>query len=302
MSAGKGDGKWVDGLTSDMAVGKAARKALKARLVAVRAALDPAKELSADGEPVHELRVATRRATAALQVFGGRLPGKTEKRARKVLRKLRRAVAPAREADVLLAALDSWATGRPNAEKAGLQFLFGLLTAERQAAQAPVNEAVEKCESKWAFLLEHCPRSARRGGPPLGELAGRVYHGFVRDLDAAIAACDFDDERRLHALRIACKRLRYAYELLAGSLDPEIEQTLYPALVDLQSILGAAHDNWQIVGKLDRVMDVVTALRPQLLPGIRSGLSAFRAGQREQFAVQKAAFATWRRSWPKTRD
>jgi CHAD domain-containing protein len=301
MSAGKGDGKWVDGLTSDMAVGKAARKALEARLDAVRAALDPAKELTADGEPVHQMRVATRRATAALQVFGGRLPGKAEKRARKVLRKLRRAAAPAREADVLLAALDGWAADRPDAEKAGMQFLFGLLMAERRAAQTNVRDAIEKCGSKWASLLEHCPRHVRRGGPPLGELAEKVYHGFVRDLDAAIAACDFDDDKKLHALRIAGKRLRYAYELLAGALDPEIETTLYPSLVELQSILGTAHDTWQIVGKMDRVVVEVTALRPQILPSIRSGLCAFRAEQREQFSGHKAAFTTWRRTWPAKR-
>ena len=69
-----------------------------------------------------------------------------------------------------------------------------------------------------------------------------------------------------------------------------------------QSILGAAHDNWQTIRRLDGLIDDVTALHPNLLASIRAGLSAFRSAQREQFAAHKAAFAAWRSKWPAVRE
>jgi CHAD domain-containing protein len=301
MSAA-GDGKWLEGLTPDMKVSNAARLALSARLAAVRAALGPAAELSADPEPVHQLRVATRRAAAALNVFGSRLPARVERRTRRALRQLRRAAAAARDADVFLVALDSWVPGRPNVEKPGLQFLFGHVTAERRAAQDPLCAAIERCDARWAFRLERCPRAVRRGGPTLAEYAATFCADLDRDFDAAVTAADFDDAMRLHALRIAAKRLRYAFELLTPALSQQVADARYTVLSDLQRILGIAHDCWQAILRLDRLVDGVTALHPHLLPSIRAGINAFRTMQREQFAVQKAAFATWRTNWPNVRN
>jgi CHAD domain-containing protein len=301
MSANKGDGKRVEGLTPEMAVGKAARRALEARLEAVRDTLASARELSADPEPIHEMRVASRRAAAALQFFGGRLPAKVARRARKSLRRLRRGAAPAREADVFLLALESWAPGRAKVEKPGVQFLFGHVTAERRAAQDAVCAAIDQCKSQWAFRLESCPKKVRGGGGPLSRHAPPICAALVKDLDAAIAAGDFEDAQRLHAMRIAGKRLRYAYELLAPALAPAAQETLYPTLSELQSMLGAAHDSWQTIRRLDGLIDDVAALHPRLLPSVRAGLSAFRSAQREQIAAHKATFSAWRSKWPAVR-
>jgi CHAD domain-containing protein len=301
MSASKGDGKWVEELTPDMAVGKAARLALDARLEAARETLAAARELTADAEPIHEMRVASRRAAAAIQVFGGRLPGKTARRARKSLRRLRRGVAPAREADVFFAALESWAPDRAKVEKPGLQFLFGHVTAERRSAQDAICAAIDRCKSEWAFRLEPCPKRVRRGGGPLRQFAPPVCATLVKELDGSIAAGDFENAEKLHAMRIAGKRLRYAYELLAPALAPAAHETLYPTLAELQSLLGAAHDSWQTIRRLDELMDDVAAMHPRLLSSVRAGLSAFRSGQREQIAAHKAAFTAWRSKWPAVR-
>lgn len=298
MSAASGDGKWLEGLSPKISVGKAARLAIEARLIAVRAALDPALELSANSEPVHQLRVATRRAGAALRVFTPRLPKGAAKKALRALRNIRRAASAAREADVFLAALDAWSPDRPKNERPGLQFLVGLLTAERRAEQSAIRNAIEECESRWAFRLERSAKSARRGGGPLGEFAPPLLTSHLIDLANAMVRADFDDVSRLHALRIAGKRLRYSFELLATAVSPNARETLYPVLCDMQEILGIAHDAWQAVHRLDQAIDVVTAMRPHMLPTIRAGIGAFRAAQREQFAAQKAAFAAWRSKWP----
>lgn len=301
MSAAGGDGKWLEGLRPEISVGKAARLAIGARLEAVRAALAPAAELTADAEPVHQLRVATRRAGAALRVFSPRLPPGTAKKPRRALRKIRRAASAAREADVFLEALDAWSPERPKVEKPGLQFLSGHLTAERAAEQIAIRNAVEDYESCWAFQLERCAKSVRRGGGPLSRFASPILTAHLRDVDDAIAHVNFDDAGLLHQLRIAGKRLRYSFELLAGAVNPAAKDSLYPVLCEMQEILGIAHDAWQAVNRLDRVVDLVAALRPHMLPAIRAGVGAMRAAQREQFATQKAAFANWKAMWPAVR-
>src|SRR5439155_18388759 len=114
------DGKWVEGLTAAMPVAKAARRAIAARLEAVREALRPAAAWGPDPEPVHHLRVATRRAGAALDTFGDLLPGKVYKKARKALRRVRRAAGEARDADVFLDVVRVWSIHQSPAARPGL--------------------------------------------------------------------------------------------------------------------------------------------------------------------------------------
>jgi CHAD domain-containing protein len=64
------DGKWIEGLSPDMEVPHAARAVIVARFQVVRHCLPLAVEKSLeDTEYVHQLRVSTRRAAAALRVF-----------------------------------------------------------------------------------------------------------------------------------------------------------------------------------------------------------------------------------------
>src|SRR5262245_8264017 len=106
------DGKWIDGLSAATPLADAARRALAARVIAVERAGRAVLEAIADSETVHELRVATRRARAAVEAFADVLPPKAARRAAKVLRKLRRVAGAARDGDVLLAMLDTLPAGR----------------------------------------------------------------------------------------------------------------------------------------------------------------------------------------------
>ncbi len=64
------DGKWLLGLRDDMPVVAAVRHVLMARLSPVREHLTSAVfQADEDPEHVHQLRVATRRAGAALRIF-----------------------------------------------------------------------------------------------------------------------------------------------------------------------------------------------------------------------------------------
>src|SRR5262245_58375048 len=86
------DGKWIRGLEPGMAQTEAARHVLAVRLEVVRGPLPRAvHQADKDPEHVHQLRVGTRRADAALRIFRSCLPGKVYREARARLRSIRRA-------------------------------------------------------------------------------------------------------------------------------------------------------------------------------------------------------------------
>src|SRR5262245_26254841 len=97
------DGKWIEGLTPTMTLAEAAHLVLNARLSVVRTTLPAAVErYGEDFEHVHQLRVATRRAGAAIKLLGDCLPGKVKQAVKKSLRSLRKAAGEARDWDVFI--------------------------------------------------------------------------------------------------------------------------------------------------------------------------------------------------------
>ena len=103
------DGKWISDLTRETPIADAARRVLSVRLEVVRDYLRLAtREPDKDVEHVHQLRVGTRRAGAALNIFSLCLPEKVYRNARRYLRRIRRAAGQARDWDVFLEELLSW--------------------------------------------------------------------------------------------------------------------------------------------------------------------------------------------------
>src|SRR5690349_7794695 len=98
------DGKWITDLRADTPLPEAAQRVLAVRLEVVGHYLPRAvQEPDRDPEFVHQLRVGTRRADAALRIFRPCLPRKVYKKARRRLRELRRAAGAVRDWDVFLA-------------------------------------------------------------------------------------------------------------------------------------------------------------------------------------------------------
>lgn len=284
----------VDGEADKRSVGKAARQIIEDRFTAVRKVLTSAVDLTGDPEPVHQLRVATRRANAAITVFAPRLLDRPARRAKKLLRRLRRSAATARDADVFLAALESWSPGRPNVEKPGIQFLNGHVIAERRLGQTALVDAIEWAERRWRSRMSAVPDAVRRGGPSLAEFAEVISSSMIRALDNAVDAADFDDAARLHVLRVAGKRVRYALEVLQPQPENGKTPPVLAALADMQRILGRSNDNVHAIQRLDRLLDDLTVVRPKFLANVRAGITAFRAKHREEFAEERAAFAAWK--------
>src|SRR5690606_28603104 len=113
-----------------------AHDALQTRLEAVVAWLPKAAQFpEADIEHVHQLRVSTRKAGAALKLFRELLPKKRAKRLNVSLKGIRRAAGEARDLDVLLERL----AVRAESDRS-LVPLVEHLTRGRVAAQGPLIE------------------------------------------------------------------------------------------------------------------------------------------------------------------
>src|SRR5690242_19116005 len=120
------DSKWIGGLTPDMPVHKAAEHVLEVRLGAVAYHLPLALEQAhEDPEHIHDLRVSTRRAAAALRIFADCLPAKVHKSSKKYLRRLRRSAGQARDADVFLTTVSARFVRARTLQKPGYDFLLG---------------------------------------------------------------------------------------------------------------------------------------------------------------------------------
>src|SRR5262245_59631201 len=103
--------KWLTAVGPDAPVTRATRKALAMRLKAAEHYLKEAGQVSGksadDAEVVHQLRIWTRRAAAALRLFAEVLPRKTAKWLKRKLRAMRHTAGEARDCDVLADRLES---------------------------------------------------------------------------------------------------------------------------------------------------------------------------------------------------
>jgi len=90
-----------------------------------------------DVERLHDMRVATRRLRAALEVFDSCFPRKRRRRALKRVKKLADALGERRDRDVAIEFLGGLEAETPQADRAGLAALVERLRAEqRQANEA----------------------------------------------------------------------------------------------------------------------------------------------------------------------
>jgi CHAD domain-containing protein len=291
------DGKWIPGLTSDTPVVEAARKVLSVRLDVVLHYLPLAAwHPEDDVEHVHHLRVATRRTGAALKLFCDCLPLKRAKEARKQLRRIRRAAGEARDWDVFQMNLAEYAAKRPAGERRGLDFLEGVAFERRAGVQPGLVEAAEERfdpNTVLAALGEPDDFNAPRR---LGRLAELDVNDLLSELDAEIGH-ESDDYEHLHRVRILGKRVRYAMEVFTDCFAPAFRQDLYPAVEQMQEILGAANDSHVAVGRLGELRDTLQAARPAEWKRYGTGVEHLLKHHQTRLPAQRKQFDDWQKEW-----
>jgi CHAD domain-containing protein len=284
--------KWVAGLEPGMPLSEAARLVLGARLGIVRAYLPLAvHHPDADLENVHQLRVGTRRADAALRIFRVCIPGKVYRKARRELREVRRAAGAARDWDVFLLGLDERLAKGAASEVAGLDFLVAYAMGQRRAAQAALTELPD--EPPCAALPDGV--SAEESEPTLSEAARPAMEGLL-ELFTEATSGDLDDYAQLHGVRILGKRLRYAMEVFAPCFERSFREEVYPRVEEMQEILGRANDSHVAVGRLAELRARAKA-HPPTWARAKAGVESLLRFHQRRLPQERRRFVTWLASW-----
>jgi CHAD domain-containing protein len=213
----------------------AAEYIIRQRVSALGRSLPAAK--AGDVTSLHRARVATRRLRAALPLVAP--DGKAGKVVKSV-RRLTRVLGPVRELDVALMILDELDQSG-DVPRPGIDRLRASIVDERQRLQAELREEIDE------FDLDKVRKRALKVARHPGDDAHSREHATLRHerlirrarrvAGAIENAAGLYLPDRLHAVRIAVKKLRYTLELAGGRNLARIRM-----LKHAQDLLGRMHD------------------------------------------------------------
>jgi CHAD domain-containing protein len=214
---------------------------LKQRLTTVLDAIPAAQ--AGDTKSVHQARVATRRLREALPVLRASVDDQALARVRRQVRKMTRALGPVRELDVSLAHLDELATRQVVTARA-LNIVKNALARERAHRRREMLATItpRKLE-QLRQRLAHVSSGPETPQPTstLDEASEQVARRAKRLAQGIERAGALYLAERLHAVRVAAKKLRYALEI-----ERELRRSKSTAriaqLKRLQDLLGRMHD------------------------------------------------------------
>jgi triphosphatase len=238
---------------ADVRMGELAYAVIRRQLAVLRAK-EPGTRLGEDPEELHDMRVATRRLRAALDLFDEVLPVRAAA-FRTELGWMAAALGSVRDLDVQLEALDamseavvSWGDVFGSDGHDPLSDLSSLLSRARDSARAGMLAALDSV--RWDRLLNGMASMVRQG--PLRRSAATRLPAAVAvpDLVGARHAAVMKAARRakrtgvaadFHRVRIRCKRLRYSLEFTAELYGGRTNRYTR-RLTGLQNQLGLMQD------------------------------------------------------------
>jgi len=272
----------------------AGRKVLAQQLYRMRANTAGTIE-DLDIEFLHDLRVASRRARAALQLFRDILGRRRCEPIRRELKWVADVLGGVRDLDVFIPNLDTrYEAALVNPE--GRAWITGAFREQRKKALAELVEALQS--RRFALLLQRMERLAEsppprmprgNGALPSHSAGAALVEGAVkRVLKLARKMGDAPDEEGLHRLRILFKRLRYTAEFFKSTLDRDPKKEL-ALLVDVQDCLGEHQDAVVAMERLSAL-----ALNPpggeSLPPGLLLEIGALIQAERAVAQQRRDAF------------
>lgn len=193
-------------------------------------------------DPVHELRVASRRLQEALDFLAPYLPEGPRKKLHRRARRIRRSLGELRNADVMVVLASELMRRLSPPERTVLRPFLSRLQTEasglrrraihRRAPPVPgVRKRIER-------LLKDLPNSSVKTLDSRGdEFLSERIHELSKELECARQ----DGPSAMHRLRIAVKRYRYALEFLERAGRKELRGAIQETR-SLQSELGHLHD------------------------------------------------------------
>jgi CHAD domain-containing protein len=233
---------------------------LRQRLVSLLKAMPAAQ--AGDETSVHQARVASRRLRQALPLLGVRADADALDRAGRRVRRITRALGPVRELDVTLLLLTELEK-KGAAPARAIARVRAAVTAERQKRRREMLAAIKPSKlNKLRKRLVQVAAPEKRHvskGNALAEANAQAAARAVQ-LKAAIEhAGGIYLADRLHRVRVAAKKLRYALEIQRELTKSRSTAHVNRAKVQ-QDLLGRMHD-FEIL--IDRARGVQGTLAPR---------------------------------------
>ncbi len=224
-------------------------------------------------EPIHQMRVWSRRSRAALEMFAPCFSGRKFDAVAQSIHDVTGALGAARDLDVMILTLRDRADALPDAQRAGLFAFVKTLEQRRRAAQRPVVRAVRRMKRNHAAQFASSLAEVAAAPSDFSAATGRAKQGKRRktssevDTGAELTAnaarlitrrlnalqeyesC-LDDAGAIaqhHAMRIAAKKLRYTMDIFQEAVTAKLPDAA-PFVKALESVkllqehLGQIHD------------------------------------------------------------
>lgn len=204
---------------------------------------------SDDVEPVHRMRVASRRLRAALSVFQSILPKKKIKCWKKEIRRIGRALGKARELDMHILFLQAAARKlKKDSCAADTEKIIQSLNHSRRKAQKKIEKLLKGFEVKKRLpgLRKSLDRLSSRAQRQLTHTFSSQRNEFIQKrLDRLLQFEPYvskpESIHELHKMRIAAKNLRYALEILRPWYGRSAEHYIRSCRA-IQDVLGDVHE------------------------------------------------------------
>jgi CHAD domain-containing protein len=280
--------KWLNDIEPDDSVHRVARQAIRLRLAAVVCYLKAAGKKSRREEAIHQLRIWTRRSAAALRLFEPLVPRSSGKKMKKRLRQIRAAAGEERDCDVLLERMQAGDADAPRAILRGLRKRRREARADFAALRKRKlrHGKFERQCDKLAGGLAVSKRHSTHALPPFPAWC-RAQLALLGEHFFELTSSPLLEDARLHELRIAGKRLRYALELAPAALPARPHRRLYRSLTELQERLGTVCDHLSAIAQLEEWMCSAKSRKDRHL------LQSQIAHEREQLERDRQRFIRW---------
>lgn len=210
---------------------------------------------------VHQARVASRRLREALPLVASGARGRKLKRS---ARRLTRALGPVRELDVALEMLERMTTGA-EAPRGAIARLRQVVREERQRMHNELRSGMnrvdmEKLRRRAASAAAKAAEGSRRDPKRVAEAQLRAARRAVRLRAAIECAAGLYLPDRLHQVRIAVKKLRYAMEV-SRDLSGSRALARITTLKEAQDLLGHMHDHEVLIARVRGIQSSTPNLR-----------------------------------------
>jgi CHAD domain-containing protein len=193
-------------------------------------------------EPIHQLRVASRRLRAAIEMFSGVIHAGQAALLRRDLPWLAQSAGKVRECDVIGDTIRARAPKLEPKLAAMLPPLYSELEVSRTLALAALGEVLESARFNTTMARLQKPRIRISASAALGTAAAGILARMARAMSRAGAPLtESSMPEAVHRLRVRVKRTRYTLEMLA-TLGGKRHRKALARLEELQDLLGSFND------------------------------------------------------------